>query len=123
MGPGQAEVELRMSRARLPVLSLLRGGAARDQRLDAVCSRARPRAGSRGQEAQVSGADHLGSDQAGKGERGSGCGTEQGPEAFRMETKALAGGPGGRPGCPAGLTWRLCSAASNSRCRFAQTSR
>lgn len=40
-----------------------------------------------------------------------------------METTALGGGPGGRPGCPAGLTWRLCSAASSSRCRFAQTSR
>ena len=36
VGPGHAEVELRVLRTRLPVLSLLRGGAARDQRLDAV---------------------------------------------------------------------------------------
>lgn len=40
-----------------------------------------------------------------------------------MEATVLGRGPGGRPGCPAGLTWRLCRAASSSRCRFAQTSR
>lgn len=40
-----------------------------------------------------------------------------------MEATALREGPGGRPWYPAGLTWRLCSAASSSRCRFAQTSR
>lgn len=63
------------------------------------------------------------SDWAEEGAQGSGCGAEQGRAASRMGTTALGGGPGGRPVCPTGLTWRLCSAASSSRCRFAQTSR
>lgn len=56
--------------------------------------------------------------------RGAGDpGFGSGRAASRRETTALSGLRGGQPGCPVGLTWRLCSAASSSRCRFAQTSR
>lgn len=64
-------------------------------------------------EAQARGAGDLSSG-PGRGSRAGG---------LPMQTTDLGGGPGGRPGRPMGLTWRLCSAASSSRCRFAQTSR
>lgn len=60
------------------------------------------------------------SDKAGAKEPGCGCGAEQGQVGCRMDS---APRHGDQPDPPQGLTWRLCSAASSSRCRFAQTSR
>lgn len=50
---------------------------------------------------------------------------------MRLQSRAEASGlqdgfrtsAGNQPDPLRGLTWRLCSAASSSRCRFAQTSR
>ena len=59
----------------------------------------------------------------GAGDLSSGPGRGSRAGSLPMQTTDLGGGPGGRPGRPTGLTWRLFSAASSSRCRFAQTSR
>lgn len=114
--PGQGEVQPQMSRVRrglgtrtrLAVLTLAQGWCGANSGVGCSVKRADGRGKAQRwtprPEAQARGAVTRAS-------------------ASRVETAALSGLRRGEPGCPVGLTWRLCSAASSSRCRFAQTSR
>lgn len=60
------------------------------------------------------------SDRAGPKKSGCGCEAQQGQVGCGVESTPRQGD---QPDPQRGLTWLLCSAASSSRCRFAQTSR